>query len=866
MWRPLRTKNSRAKISLLFLVLLGVSCNTLKRVDEDEMLIYKNSIYVDSSKINDEDIETLILQKENTKLLGYPLRLNIYNWAKKNPDSSYQAWLNRKPGREERLAKILSQKQVERLGESYLVKGLSQTLKGIGEPPAILDTSLTRRSLERLSDYYRNRGYFNNNTTYEIDSLDKKQRVEVKYKLSLGKPAMIDSVSHRITSPALDSIYQLNLADSHIKAGNQIDINDFIDERQRLTTLFRENGVYNFQESSAGFDFVGDTTKVANDQKQNVILRIDDLKTRGEGTTSSKPYKVFAFDKINIYTDFLYDERDAEQQFIRHNGYTIFYRGKLRFKPETLTEAIFFEPDSVYRNKDKVDTYRRINDLNVFRYPTITTVEDSTGNSLTANIYLSARPKYSLNQNIDVTQSSIQNIGIGYSPALVARNVFRGAENLSLSGRISVGNSRDPNLEDDRFFNIQEYGIDLSLDFPRIWFPFVNTNKFIPGYTLPRTRLSLGYTSQKNVGLDKQTFNTTLAYNWTPSDRIKHNIELINVQYVNNLRTDQFFNFYRSSYNSINDFATDTANPYLANRPQYFEIPDGATEPRLIVPTGIDSLILEIQNGALPVGSDNLETVNQVDERRERLIQNNLISTTNYTFNLNNKTGITDNRYYQFRFKVESAGNILSALSGIIDFKKNENGQKEIINVPFSQYIKTEFDYVKYWDLNRSNVLAFRSFAGIAIPYGNATSIPFVRSYFAGGPNDNRGWFPYSLGPGRTNALQDFNEANLKLALNLEYRFPIVGDFKGALFVDAGNIWNVFDDVDNPDAKFVGISSLNDIAIGSGFGVRYDFTYFVFRVDVGFKTYNPAEIQNKRWFRDYNFGNSVLQIGINYPF
>ncbi|MDP5229099.1 MAG: outer membrane protein assembly factor, partial [Cellulophaga sp.] len=86
------------------------------------------------------------------------------------------------------------------------------------------------------------------------------------------------------------------------------------------------------------------------------------------------------------------------------------------------------------------------------------------------------------------------------------------------------------------------------------------------------------------------------------------------------------------------------------------------------------------------------------------------------------------------------------------------------------------------------------------------------------------------------------------------------------LFADAGNIWNVLDNVDDPDATFNGFESLQDIALGTGFGVRYDFTYFVLRVDMGFKTYNPAEIMEKRWFRDYNFANSVLQIGINYPF
>ena len=159
-----------------------------------------------------------------------------------------------------------------------------------------------------------------------------------------------------------------------------------------------------------------------------------------------------------------------------------------------------------------------------------------------------------------------------------------------------------------------------------------------------------------------------------------------------------------------------------------------------------------------------------------------------------------------------------------------------------------------------------RTFVGIAVPYGNSEDIPFVRSYFAGGSNDNRAWYPYSLGPGSTQNINDFNEANFKLSFNLEYRFPIVGDLKGALFSDLGNIWNIWDSEEDPAATFSGFRSLEDIAWGTGFGLRYDFTYFVFRADVGFKTYNPAELPNKRWFRDYNFANAVLQIGINYPF
>ena len=122
------------------------------------------------------------------------------------------------------------------------------------------------------------------------------------------------------------------------------------------------------------------------------------------------------------------------------------------------------------------------------------------------------------------------------------------------------------------------------------------------------------------------------------------------------------------------------------------------------------------------------------------------------------------------------------------------------------------------------------------------------------------------MGPGRTDNVNDFNEANFKLAFNLEYRFPVAGNLKGALFADAGNIWHVWDNVTNPDATFNDFSSLGDIALGTGFGVRYDFSYFIFRVDTGFKTYNPALEPGMRWFQEYNFSNAVFQIGINYPF
>src|SRR5690606_29819917 len=218
-----------------------------------------------------------------------------------------------------------------------------------------------------------------------------------------------------------------------------------------------------------------------------------------------------------------------------------------------------------------------------------------------------------------------------------------------------------------------------------------------------------------------------------------------------------------------------------------------------------------------------------------------------------------------FRAKVESAGNTLSLLAKISKELKSQGRNNTILGVAYSQYIKTEFEFIKHFDMGVKKVLAMRAFGGIAIPYGNSNSVPFSRSYFAGGSNDNRAWQSYSLGPGSAKTIYDFNEANMKLAFSTEYRFNVFGALNAALFVDAGNIWNVLDNVTDERRTFDNIKSLSDTAIGSGFGGRYDFNFFVVRLDVGFKTYNPAD-ESQRWFRDYNFANCVLNIGINYPF
>ncbi|UWX54169.1 hypothetical protein NYZ99_14320 [Maribacter litopenaei] len=173
---------------------------------------------------------------------------------------------------------------------------------------------------------------------------------------------------------------------------------------------------------------------------------------------------------------------------------------------------------------------------------------------MNTNIYLAPKPKYSLGTNFEVSRSNLRRIGVGMGASLLIRNIFKGAENLSISADGTFGLLSTEIFQDDFF---SEIGGDISLDFPRIWFPFINTSNIIPNYTLPKTGIAIGTSFQKNIGLDKQTFNTILGYNWSPNDFKKHAIELLNIQFVRNVNRNRFFSVYRNTYEQLDAIADD---------------------------------------------------------------------------------------------------------------------------------------------------------------------------------------------------------------------------------------------------------------------------------------------------------------------
>jgi len=848
-------KKISTKIATFIVIGIIISaCDAEKRVPNGKQRLTKNEILVNGKASKSEDITNQLYQKPNSTFLGYKLRLNLFNLATPNPDSVYQAKFTNHPGKYERMSKWLSAKQVDRLGQSFWYQGIDNFLKKTGEPPVIVDTVRTSKSISKIEYYYFNKGFFNVKANYKLDSLSAK-KAKIKYTITTSTPFSIDTLTTKIQTPALDSLYQTRISNSFIKSGKQYNTKDFEDEKERITTHFRNQGVYNFQPNYVTFDL--DTLN--NNKKVNVNLIINDYSFQDKDSTKTEPFKIFKISDVNIYTDYsATDNSNVFADSTTYNNFNLYSHSRLKYKPKAITDAVFITKGSLFADFRTVLTTRYLNNLKIFNYPTILykiDERDSTANSLIANVYLSPRKKYSLGTTFDVTHSNIQDVGIAGSISETIRNVFNGAETLELSARGNIGSSKDLANPESKFFNVSEYGIDLKLNIPRIWFPFA-TEKIIPKSMIPSTLVSTGLSNQKNIGLDKQNVTGVLAYNWNPKRNNTARFDIFNIQYVRNLNPENYFNVYESSYSELNNLA----KTYNTNT-DYVD-----TDGNLKIEEGTKGFTNDVLTGVTVLPQPEYETVSSIEERRIRLTENDFILSTSYSFSKTTKTDLKDNTFYQFRTKIESAGSLLSLVSNAANLPKNQNGNYEIFNLEYSEYVKTEFDYVKYWDLSKEKVLAVRSFFGIAIPYGNSNNIPFSRSYFAGGSNDNRAWEPYRLGPGSTGAVNDYNEANMKIALSAEFRFKILGSVKGALFADAGNIWNVFDNITDTRATFDGFEDFKEIALGTGFGLRYDLDFFVVRFDLGFKTFNPANEMGKRWFYDYDFAHSVFNFGINYPF
>lgn len=845
------------KISFLFgIIIIFASCNSTKRVKEGEFLLIKNTINTGVDTISSRKLNPYLDLQPNSKLLfGLPLKLLIYNWGKPNPDSTFLNWLNKKPKRQQRLTRFLSERQLKNIGKFYV--NIHEGRKRNGESPSIINESKIEKSKERLRSWYWNRGWFNAEVDHDIDTDSINKKATLHYRVTANAPYIVDTINYNIESKAADSLYKYIKDKSLIKVGEQFNTQNFENERLRIEKYFRNHGLYYFDRDY--INFVVDSLK-DNPKRLDVEMNINNIKINDKDSITRKPFKIHKISQVNVFTD--YENTDSaylSKDSVHYKQKVFFAKDKIKVNPKILSDAIFIEKGQLFSDENRINTYNRFSNIRVFDYPNIQFQKDPRTpdeDNLIANVFLTPKKRFGFTSNFEVSQSNIQDFGIGVNTSFLARNALRLADVLELSFRANLGSSTDIASSNDQFFNITELGGNLTLSLPKILFPL--TQNIIKKDMQPSSRLSYGFNTQKNIGLDRQNHTFNFDYNWKPNKKVSNRLSLIDFQFVNNLNVDNYFNIFTNSYNDLNEIAQDN----LLEVDQNFIDPETFN---LIIPNGTDGFINQVENGEVNLGDDEQQFFNSIVERKDRLSENNLILASNFTFDYSTRKNIDDSSYYQFRSRFELAGNLLNIIGNGLGLKENENGNLLLFDVPFTQYAKLELNYIKHWDLGNKNIIATRAFGGLALPYGNSQSIPFARSFFGGGPNDNRGWQPYDLGPGKTNGINDFNEANFKLSFNLEYRFNVFGSLNSAFFIDAGNIWNLADNVTDTAATFDGLQDLEDLSIATGVGFRYDITFFVVRLDFGFKTYNPGD-QEKRWFNDYNFNNMVFNFGINYPF
>jgi outer membrane protein assembly factor BamA len=814
-------------------------------VQETEDLLKDNKVLVNGEKNKDSEINNYLSQKPNRKTLGMPLSLYFYNFGNEEFEMTFEEWIENHPKKYNKYERVFSKKQT--FGIYRNKRAVNNWFLNKGEAPVIYDELKARRTSNTLKDYFISKGFFEVEVNFDTLRVGDKE-LEVTYNIEPNTQYLIDSISKEIESPVLDSIYVANKENSILKKGKPFVFDDFEKEESRLVNLFRNSGIYHFKNYSMGFW----TDSVKGSYMKDVLLKIPDRLVNRNDSVIKEPYKAQIVKQINVYTDFSITEQNRKvKDSGSYQGYNFYSFEKLKFKPKHLVNSLFISPGGLYKDSEKFQTQNYIRNLRTFSSSVDISYTENEDETLTADVYLTPLKKYGITVDLDATTSNPKPFGVLGKFSFLGRNMFKGSEIMELSFQGSLFNLAVDPSNSNNFFNGWEVLSSASLRFPRILFP-VNTSKLIPKYMAPTTSIDASLSFQKNVGLDRQTTTAGMAYSWKSSKRIGHRFDLFNASYIKNQNVNNYFIIYQSEYDKLEE-ASESAN--------VGPIPENTPENYPLILSDMEDFLDDPENeNKYP---EEYNTVSDVDERNKILVEDSFVPVISYSFVYNTRENINDNNFSYFTARFISAG----TFTDLMFQNTNDLGQRTFIDVPIAQYFKTEFEYKKYWELRDNNILVFRTFAGAAIPYGNSSDIPFSRSYSAGGSNEMRAWRTFDLGPGGENNNLEYKVATLKLIGNIEYRFKITPKINSALFIDAGNIWDITNsNLVSEEGKFTSLSSLKYTAVGSGFGLRYDFGFLVFRFDVGFKTYEPYLLSNNKWFVNYNFGNAVYNIGINYPF
>lgn len=699
--------------------------------------------------------------------------------------------------------------------ETKLKKWLN---KKMGNPPVILDTFMVDRSKDQLRLFLNNNGFFHSDVRSDIRYHKKKAIID--YNIHLAKPYRINDIEYKISDSAVRDIVLNDANNSLIQRGMIYNTSRLDDERYRVASLLRNSGYYFFGPEFMYYEidsaFANKSLKVYPNIGQ--YFQSDDTLTAIAARRSHQKYFINNIAVLPDFDPLLTDTASMNKVVLAAmdstaGKYIIYYRDKLRIRPSTLRSKIMMEPGEIYRQKDEKDTYRQLSafplygytSINFRRAPQVVDPADSTRKYLNSLIELTRRPVQSYSIEAEGTTSGSK-LGIAGNFVYQNLNLFRGGEVLTL--KVTGGIEWQAGGVDSKttlwLFNTIQTGAELTLDFPKFLLPV--SKEILPRVLRPRTTIKTGVNYQNRPDYERYVTNASFGYSWRYGDFSAHTLTPVEVNSVSIFPDSAFIR----RLNKLND-------------------------PRLI---------------------------NQYTDH--------FIMAAKYTYIFNNQRRGQVKNFMFLRWNIETSGNVLDLASQAFDQPKNTNDEYAVWNIPFAQYVRTDIDFRYYFALKQEHTVVYRNLFGIGIPYSNSKVLPFEKGFYGGGSNDMRGWNYRSLGPGSfrdTTGIYFEKMGDLILEANLEYRFPIYSWFKGAIFADIGNVWLLNLSENYPGGKFDVTRFLSELAVDVGVGLRFDFSFFVFRIDGAVPLKNPAFPAGDRWrIRNLQLRDLVWNFGIGYPF
>ena len=805
--------------SYLFIFIFS-SCSITKHVPEDEFLLRKVKIeFLNSNNYNTiskEELYDLLLQKPNRKVFSnFRFYLRFYNLSNQQRIDQKIVKkqikidkVNLKIKQQNRSSLILDSNYIQKpLKERKLAFG--ERIQNTGEAPVIYSALKLNRTKEQLKKYLFNKGYFKNEITDSTTVLDNGQ-IDIQYFIHLSEPMYLSSIKYKCPEILISSYLDSIKSNSFLKKGAIFDTDNLVKERIRINDFLTNSGFYNFNKEFIYFDI--DTNYVS--KTVDITLGIQNYKKIDKINNSFKDltHKQFKISKVNIQIgDSSKFNNIAKLDSIENSFFKIVNYQPINFKSKVFKNSIFFKKDDYYKKSVAQQTYRSLISLGLFKYVNIS-FDTLTENKLVGNIELTPSKTQNLSLSLDGTNNE-RLFGFQGGIDYFHNNLFHGGEKILISLKSSfeiqllLTDSKETGISNKP--NTTEFGPEFHFYLPK--YLLINKIGNLRKHINPVTEFTGAFNIQDRP--DYYRRNQELSFGWVFHE---------------------------------NKTTTWHINPLL-----------------------ISIVDIEI----------NSDFQNQIESYNDQYIlssfQDHVVAGGVFSFEYNGQNLSYNSNSLYFKTTFESAGGTLFNFHELFNKDKNPlTDSYDFLGIRYAHFQKATLDLRYYQGLSDRSKIVYRIYSGVGIPKKNLSdALPFEKSFFAGGSNSLRAWRARSLGPGSyfEDSTRYDKIGDIKFEGNVEARFPISKWIEGAFFVDFGNIWLIGYDSLRPEGKFNWNNVLDDIAIGTGFGLRLNFEFFILRADLAIPFKNPGiPKNNNQWIfksekRDDHF-SPLLNLGIGYPF